>query len=174
MMGNCYLLGLPGVGKTYYGVRWAKSLNMDILDIDDQIEKKVGKPITDIFRQEGEARFRIYEREELLSTSYMSNVIISCGGGVSNSYNNIQWMNALGLTVYIKAPINGIAENILKETASRPYFKGMNKAEIALKLSNLEEIRRKNYDKSTLIWEVGNDEEQIKSQIISTLKNMRE
>jgi shikimate kinase len=74
------LIGAPGAGKTSVGRRLAKKLGMAFVDVDERIEEVLGKPVANIFADEGEAYFRQAEEEatiELLGTTE----ILSLGGG---------------------------------------------------------------------------------------------
>ena len=49
-----YLIGLPSSGKTTLGKQLAQSLKGKFIDMDERIEKKVGKSIPNIFKKDGE------------------------------------------------------------------------------------------------------------------------
>ena len=55
---NLVFLGMMGSGKTSIGSIVSKKLNIDFIDIDQEIEKKVGIAISKIFENEGEKYFR--------------------------------------------------------------------------------------------------------------------
>ena len=58
MKSNVALVGFMGVGKTVVGKALAKKLNWEFIELDSLIEQKAGKPIADIFQQDGEIAFR--------------------------------------------------------------------------------------------------------------------
>jgi len=62
MVDNIILIGFATTGKTQVGRLVADRLGWGFLDTDDEIVRKEGKPIPDIFNQEGEAYFRRLER----------------------------------------------------------------------------------------------------------------
>ena len=77
-----YLIGLPSSGKTTLGKSLANSLNSQFIDMDELIEKKDGRSIPEIFKNDGEDFFREVEKsvlKDLLGGS--DNVVISTGGG---------------------------------------------------------------------------------------------
>ncbi|WP_019121825.1 shikimate kinase [Brevibacillus massiliensis] len=79
---NIALIGFMGAGKSSVGRLVAKKLYRDFIDIDEEIVKKFGMPITEIFQKLGEEQFRKMERE--LITHYCTNTrlkILSLGGG---------------------------------------------------------------------------------------------
>ena len=61
------LVGLPGSGKSAVGRRLAQRGGATFVDLDDLIERRVGRPVTAIFADEGEAGFRRHEREAIVS-----------------------------------------------------------------------------------------------------------
>jgi shikimate kinase len=75
------LIGPPGSGKTTVGGVLAELLGVDLLDSDQAIEAQQGKSISDIFMDEGEARFRELERTEVASSLASHSGVLSLGGG---------------------------------------------------------------------------------------------
>lgn len=74
-------IGFMGSGKTTIGERVAKKLYRDFIDIDEEIEKEYGMPVTEIFRVHGEETFRAKEKEMITRLSTQPLKIISVGGG---------------------------------------------------------------------------------------------
>jgi shikimate kinase len=82
------LIGFMGTGKTIVGKLLAEKLGKDFIDMDVLIEKKAGKSIPAIFRDEGEIRFRELEIEVTREVASRKNIVIACGGGtVLNKIN---------------------------------------------------------------------------------------
>jgi shikimate kinase/shikimate 5-dehydrogenase len=82
------LIGFMGAGKTEAGKLTAHKLGLDFTDIDEEIERQCGKSISDIFKEDGEKKFREIESKILEETISSRDGIISSGGGiVENSYN---------------------------------------------------------------------------------------
>ncbi len=79
---NIALIGFMGTGKSSVGRLIADHLHFQFIDTDEQIERRAGKSIANIFAQEGETRFREYEREEVASLSDVRKTVISTGGGL--------------------------------------------------------------------------------------------
>ena len=78
------LMGAPGAGKSTVGKRLAKRLGKSFVDVDNRIEEVVGKPISEIFADEGEAHFRALEQEATLELLESHDVIALGGGAVMN------------------------------------------------------------------------------------------
>ena len=95
------MIGLPGSGKTTLGRQLADKLGFKFADMDELIEKEVGKSIPHIFNEEGESSFRKYERSILNQLLHKTNQIVSTGGGAPCFFDNINIMNQHGTTVFI-------------------------------------------------------------------------
>ena len=78
---NLVFLGMMGSGKSSIGLMVSKKLNIDFVDVDQEIEKKIGMTISKIFENKGEKYFR--EIEELITLKLLrkNKRVISLGGG---------------------------------------------------------------------------------------------
>ena len=79
---NLLLVGFMGTGKSTLGRLLARRWRRPMVDTDEVVERLVGKPIPEIFAQDGEAAFRAKEREVVESHLPASGAIVSCGGGL--------------------------------------------------------------------------------------------
>lgn len=75
------LWGFMASGKTAVGARLAARLGWDHLDLDDEIVRRAGKPISEIFREDGETAFRTLETESTLDLLGRTHTVFSPGGG---------------------------------------------------------------------------------------------
>ena len=75
------LIGPPGAGKSTTGARVARALGLEILDTDAMVEQRAGKPVADIFVEDGEPVFRDLEREVTLEALRHGGVVCLGGGG---------------------------------------------------------------------------------------------
>ena len=78
---NLVFLGMMGSGKSSIGLMVAKKLKLNFIDIDNEIEKELGKKITDIFEENGEDFFRKIEEKITLKKLKLKSKVISLGGG---------------------------------------------------------------------------------------------
>ena len=78
---NLVFLGMMGSGKSSIGSIVSKKLDIDFMDVDKEIEKKLGMKISKIFENEGEKYFREIEENFTLKILKKSNIVISLGGG---------------------------------------------------------------------------------------------
>ena len=75
------LIGPPGAGKSTVGPLLAARLGVGFLETDDQIEATAGKPVGDIFIEDGEAAFRALEREAVARAVASHDGVLGLGGG---------------------------------------------------------------------------------------------
>ncbi len=78
---NLVFLGMMGSGKSSIGLMVSKKLNIDFVDIDQEIEKKIGMTISKIFENQGEKYFREVEEMITLKLLKKNKIVISLGGG---------------------------------------------------------------------------------------------
>ena len=78
---NLVFLGMMGSGKSSIGSIVSKELNIDFIDIDQEIENKIGMTISEIFENQGEKYFREMEELTTLKLLKKNKTVISLGGG---------------------------------------------------------------------------------------------
>ena len=102
-MNRIFIIGYMGAGKTTVGKALAKELNIEFYDLDWYIEARMRKTVKQIFDEQGEEGFRRIENNMLHEVGEFENVIVSCGGGTPCFFDNMDFMNRQGETVYLKA-----------------------------------------------------------------------
>lgn len=128
-----FLLGFMGSGKSYWGKAIAEAYELPFFDLDVQIEEKEGRSIAQIFTQGGENSFRNCEAECLRSLiDNEENMILSTGGGTPCFYDNMSWMNAHGITIFLQAPPAYIVKNVSAEKNHRPLISDLTDIELLL------------------------------------------
>lgn len=132
MTKNLYLIGFMGSGKSHLGKALAKALNWDFLDMDDFLEAKEGMTIAQIFAEGGEKLFRALEKNYLHATYDFEKTVIATGGGAPCFFDNMEWMNANGTTIYLETPVPILVERLKKETAHRPLLAEKTEEELGL------------------------------------------
>lgn len=75
------LIGPPGAGKSTVGPLLAERLGVGFLETDEQVETTAGKPVADIFIEDGEAAFRALEREAVARAVASHDGVLGLGGG---------------------------------------------------------------------------------------------
>ncbi len=84
---NLVFLGMMGSGKSSIGLLVAKKLKLNFIDIDNEIEKKLGISISKIFEYKGESFFRKVEEQVTLKKLKIHSSVISLGGGAFMNEN---------------------------------------------------------------------------------------
>ena len=102
-MQRIIIIGYMGAGKTTVGKALAKALGLDFYDLDWYIESRMRKTVPQLFAERGESGFREIEHRLLHEVAEFEDVVISCGGGTPCFFDNIDYMNQQGETVYLKA-----------------------------------------------------------------------
>lgn len=145
-----------GVGKTTYGLKLARALNFDFIDLDARIVSAKGRSVKQIFDQEGEAYFRSLEAENLRLLGESSNVVVSLGGGTPCFHNNMQWLNDSGLTVYLKMDSKSIYSRLTKAKSERPLISDRTESEIFEYIESTLKEREAYYEQSKIVVEAIN------------------
>lgn len=117
------LVGFMGSGKSTVARELSIACGWPVIDMDDGIERMVGRPITDIFADEGEAAFRSYEHEYLLGLADERPSIVSCGGGVVVTEPCRELLPRLGCVVFLEVGADEALARI-GSSSSRPLLKG--------------------------------------------------
>jgi shikimate kinase len=120
-MGNIYILGFMGSGKTSVGKRLAEKLDKRFVDLDEAIEQKEGMSISDIFIKKGEDYFRKIEKEVIGEIAKEKDIVVSTGGGVVLDSNNFEVMKKSGITVSLLASPEVVYERV-KDSNLRPLL----------------------------------------------------
>ena len=102
-MDNIYLVGFMGSGKTTVGKILAHKIDKAFIEMDEVIEADTGKPITEIFAQEGEAHFRRLENKLLRDLSVRKDLVVSCGGGLICNEENLRILKETGKVFFLRA-----------------------------------------------------------------------
>ncbi len=123
MKNNIALIGFMGAGKSTAGRELAARLKMKYVEMDSAVEKKAGKSIAEIFRNDGEAAFRRLESEIVSKTVKTSGSVISCGGGVVLDHRNIEQLKKNAVVVYLQARQDVIMERVQGSSDVRPLLK---------------------------------------------------
>jgi len=106
---NIVLIGMPGCGKSTLGKKLAARLRRPFADLDAEIVRSAGKTIPDIFREDGEARFRELETEALRELTKQSGLVLATGGGAVIRAENRRLFRENGTTLLLMRPLSELA-----------------------------------------------------------------
>lgn len=167
-----FLIGYMGCGKSSLGKKLAKRAGYEFVDMDSIIEQREGAPIADIFHYAGEEYFRKTERaliEEFDDDE--GNYVISTGGGVPTWEDNMERMNVIGSTIYLRRTAQQIASRLSPHgRQKRPKLRGLNDEELVEFMTKNMAEREPFYSKATHIIECSSySDEEIIEIILSKL-----
>lgn len=123
-----FLLGFMGAGKSSLGKYAAKRQGMEFIDLDHWIEANEGVSIAEIFSEQGEEAFRKLERsalEKVCTAEREQDLLLSCGGGTPCFYDNVEYMNQQGTTIYLKLSPGMLANRLKNAKSMRPLLEGV-------------------------------------------------
>ena len=146
---NMTLIGLMGSGKSIIGKELSTYYGIKLYDSDNEIEKKVGQKISDIFKNKGEIYFRAIEEKVCLDLLEKENCIISLGGGGITSIKTRNKIEKNSFSIYLKVDVDILVKR-LSNSIKRPLLKNKDKKN---KLNEIYKERKKYYNDADLIIE---------------------
>ncbi|WP_374949061.1 shikimate kinase [Mucilaginibacter sp.] len=123
-MSLIFLTGFMGCGKTSWGRKLAAAVNYHFIDLDHKLEADAEMTVAQYFAAHGEEKFRRLESEILKTTVYPEKTVISTGGGLPCFYDNMEWMNNHGETLYIQLSAKALANRLENAKTPRPVLQG--------------------------------------------------
>ena len=147
-----FLLGFMGSGKTHWGRELSQKLSIPFFDLDEQIVNSENKSINEIFEEQGEEKFRLLEKDTLhIITESRDSMVMATGGGTPCYFNNIEYMNRSGTTVWLDTPIQVLYERLLKERSHRPLLKNLSDEQIKSFIIKKFSDRKIYYEQASII-----------------------
>ncbi len=171
-MKRIILIGYMGAGKTTIGRALAKELGMPFYDLDWYIESRRRKTVAQLFAEHGEETFRQIEHNMLHEVAEFEDVVISCGGGTPCFFDNIDYMNAQGQVVYLKAEPKVLLDHLRMARTERPLLKGKSPEEMEIFIREQVRARETYYNKARYIFDVSLMDNYDKIQ--STITQLRQ
>ncbi len=106
---NLALIGMPGSGKTRVGQAVAEAMGRPFVDADAEIERRAGMDIPGIFRDKGEAWFRVLETQVLRDIGAQGGQVVATGGGAALRAENVRALRQNGVICLIQRPLAKLA-----------------------------------------------------------------
>ena len=116
---NIVLVGMPGCGKSTQAILLAEALGRQAVDSDAVVEQRAGKPIPQIFAEQGEAAFRKQEAAVVQELGKRSGLIIATGGGAILTAENRDALRQNAVVVFLEKELEDLA------TDGRPLSRDM-------------------------------------------------
>jgi shikimate kinase len=146
-----FLVGFMGSGKSYWGSRLAQKIAYDFVDLDTLIEQKTGLSIPEIFALHGEDGFRLQEQDCLHSLAErLQPTVIATGGGAPCFFDNMDWMNQHGTTIWLDTPVETLVERLWPERHKRPLLAQIPESDFTSFISERLDLRRVWYQKAKI------------------------
>ena len=126
---NIFLIGPMGAGKSAVGRQLARTLHLNFVDSDDEVESRTGVDIAFIFEKEGDEGFRKREAAAIDDLTKMDNVVLATGGGAVMDADNRSHLGGRGFVVYLYTSVDQQVTRT-KKGRERPLLEGGNRREI--------------------------------------------
>ncbi|MEI7980746.1 MAG: shikimate kinase [Bacteroidota bacterium] len=120
-----YLVGYMASGKSNLGRILATELNFRFLDIDSMFEERYRVTIMDFFEKYGEEQFRMMEKAILHETAGFDETVIATGGGTPCFFDNMDFINNSGTSVYLRWEVPGLTERLRHVRKKRPILRSV-------------------------------------------------
>lgn len=169
-----FLIGYMASGKTTFGKALAEKLDTTFIDLDSYIEEQCNKTISEIFAENGEEHFRKLENEMLKkAVESEPDAVIACGGGTPCFYDNMEFLNSNGVTVFLETSIPVLISRLQEENAKRPLVSGKTNEEIRAKVLSQLCDRLPHYMEAKLKWHGDdlNSEKEINDNVESFISS---
>ena len=164
---NIVLIGMPYSGKSTLGKKLAKKFDYNFIDTDRYIEKREGKKIIEIFKEDGEREFKRIEEKRILELK-PKRCVIATGGSVILSPNIMEHLKKNAVVIYLKMSYEELARR-----ASLAHIRGIVGLKELKSLKKVYGFREPLYEKyaDKIIFQKKNQKENIKA-VIDTTKDL--
>lgn len=166
-----FLTGYMGAGKTTLGKAFARELDVPFIDLDWYIEERFHKSIRELFTERGEASFRELERNMLHEVSEFEDVVISTGGGTPCFFDNMDYMNSCGQTVFLDVHPDVLFNRLWVATHQRPILQGKTDGQLRAFIVEALDKRAPFYSQARYRFDAGRLES--RSQIAESVQQLR-
>ena len=146
-----FLLGFMGCGKSTLGRHLAKALGWEFIDLDNFFEKKFKTTVPLFFKEFGETGFRDGERAALQELKDIDKAVIATGGGAPCFFDNIDFMNNHGVTLYMKVSPEVLAQRLTNSKNVRPLVQGKTGDELIAYIEEKLQSREPFYNRANII-----------------------
>lgn len=166
-MKRIFLIGYMGSGKTTLGKAYARAMQLQFIDLDWYIEERFHKTVQELFEERKEDGFREIERNMLHEVAEFEDVIIACGGGTPCFFDNMEYMNGKGETVFLDASLEVLFRRLKIAKSKRPLLMDKSDEELMDVIQNALRIRVPFYSQAKYVFNAESleDREQISCSV---------
>jgi len=146
-----FLIGMPAVGKSFWGDKIARAYPLTFIDLDVYIADQENASVSALFAKYGENGFREREQKYLnkIIATTASDLIVACGGGTPCFADNLQIMKKAGKVIYLQAETAYLLENLKSSDELRPLLNG--RGDMTIYLDTLLQKRKNIYEQAHYI-----------------------
>ena len=170
-MTRIFLTGYMGAGKTTLGKAFARRMGLEFIDLDWYIEERFHRSIPQLFAERGEEGFRLLERNMLHEAGEFENVVISVGGGTPCFFDNMDYMNRQGMTVFLDVNTDVLFRRLRVATQQRPILQGKTDEELREFIGKTLTNRMPHYQKARYTFDGSRLED--RSQIAESVNRLQ-
>ena len=170
-MTRIFLIGYMGAGKTTLGKAFAREMGLEFIDLDWYIEERFHKTVQQLFSERGEQGFRELEQKMLHEVAEFEDVVISAGGGTPCFFDNMDYMNACGDTVFLQVEPEVLFRRLKVAKQQRPLLANKSDEELMNFICEALQKRHPFYSQAKLLFRA--DELEDKSQIQTSVDSLR-
>lgn len=145
-----------GAGKTTVGKQLASRMELSFIDLDLHIESRYHKTVRELFVEKGEAEFREIERKMLHEVAEFEDVLISTGGGSPCFFDNMEFMNRSGKTVYLKVSVGELAKRLETCKQTRPVLQNQTGESLFYFIDEGLQKREPYYNQASVVFDAEN------------------
>ncbi len=149
---NIYLIGMPSSGKSTLGRSLAANIGFEYVDMDELLVEKEQRPISQIFQENGESYFREIESAFLKSIIHNQKKVISTGGGAPVFFDNMDFILANGVSIYLDVSPQNLYERIYNSTKNdRPLLDKSDAVKLLETLTEKYNYRQQFYSRANIV-----------------------
>ncbi|MBR3830468.1 MAG: shikimate kinase [Muribaculaceae bacterium] len=167
-----FLIGYMGCGKSTMGRAVSALTGVPFIDLDNYIEQRFHLTVKEIFAQRGEGGFRDVERRMLQEVADFEDVIVACGGGTPCFFDNMEYMNTHGTTVFLNTPIDRLHSRLMRGRHKRPLIADKDDEELMTFIKEALAKRMDHYSKAQISF--SSERLENKSEIANTAREFAE
>lgn len=144
-----FLIGLMGSGKSFLGEKISQSIQLPFLDLDAEIEKQEGLPVSKIFSAKGQEYFRTIEAVALRKHSERKEFVMATGGGTPCFHDNMNFIIQTGTSIFLNTPVKEILKRLNgPQKKQRPLLEDVQDNDVEQTLEEMLQNRLPFYEKA--------------------------